>query len=385
MEFDDDVNELERSDLRLARDDSGKTRANFNFEQHAPQKREEEFTRYLDGLKDSAERHERAGDQKSSMRYNHQALLEQDAFTAKTFADFAAAAEEGRPEHSNASSREADWSSTESYEEGDVFEVHSKPKMEHGRPNSSLYPGDSFTVLEVDKEKNTILVNKDGNDISLRPSVIGHQIRHAGNAKHLESTKARSPVEQDLSTSKSDETESKLSSGNPNVDTSLRPYEVKGFKAEVKDQAVEYSKDGYSKPAFVDHGKHIKLADSKEADAIRGSMELASKKFKKIKLSGTEEFKKQACMEAVRMGVGDRIVNAEMRDYIKSQQDAMKDGEQKSRSISQHQGMAKKELESMAQTVKATSSKNHSRAKTATKSSGRKQQKKQEDAQGQCY
>ena len=105
----------------------------------------------------------------------------------------------------------------------------------------------------------------------------------------------------------------------------VEAQQLEGFRAQhvVDKSAVEYLKDSDSTQAFVDRGKSIDIAKGKELDreTLRASIRLAAAKFEKgFKLRGTKEEQEALAKEAVEMGLGDRIKNENLRQFVREQQ-----------------------------------------------------------------
>jgi hypothetical protein len=120
------------------------------------------------------------------------------------------------------------------------------------------------------------------------------------------------------------------SSKEANVGLSRVPdvMQVVGFKAERSEdgRTVDYKSESRSgdgerveRVAFRDVGNRVVFADRDRAsdEAVRGALTVASEKFKMIHLNGTREFRERAALEAVRMGLGDRVGNRDLQEFIK--------------------------------------------------------------------
>jgi hypothetical protein len=118
------------------------------------------------------------------------------------------------------------------------------------------------------------------------------------------------------------------SSKEANVGLSRVPevMQVVGFKAERSEdgRTVDYKTaaqpGAQERVAFRDVGNRVVFADRDRAsdEAVRGALTVASEKFKMIHLNGTREFRERAALEAVRMGLGDRVGNRDLQEFIKT-------------------------------------------------------------------
>ncbi|WP_423600923.1 LPD7 domain-containing protein [Roseateles sp. MS654] len=103
-----------------------------------------------------------------------------------------------------------------------------------------------------------------------------------------------------------------------------QPVAVQGFESKraADGRTVEYSKQGQQEVAFRDVGEKVSVRSGETAssDVLRGALTVASKKFKRISLSGSKEFRERAAREAVHMGLADRIHNKELQSIIQDEQ-----------------------------------------------------------------
>jgi hypothetical protein len=86
------------------------------------------------------------------------------------------------------------------------------------------------------------------------------------------------------------------------------------FYSVAQNGFVYYSlAEGYS-PSFVDTGKALTIYNETDYDSVLAAMQLAVKKWGKIKISGSEEFKKVCISIALEKGI--YIVNPELQDML---------------------------------------------------------------------
>lgn len=99
------------------------------------------------------------------------------------------------------------------------------------------------------------------------------------------------------------------------------PADPRGFAAlrmawEVNRRTgdVTYQLDG--KTAFTDHGERVSFGKGTDADAIEAGLKLAAQKYSgKLKLNGSDEFKKQAVEVAVERGINVQFADKELSTY----------------------------------------------------------------------
>lgn len=71
--------------------------------------------------------------------------------------------------------------------------------------------------------------------------------------------------------------------------------------------------------AVVDTGERVKVAQVDD-DSVRAGLVVAASKWQALTIRGSDEFKRLAAREAVRLGLGDRIANRELQSVIAAEQ-----------------------------------------------------------------
>lgn len=111
----------------------------------------------------------------------------------------------------------------------------------------------------------------------------------------------------------------------PEIKRDIRHYEaIKSSGA-----SVGYANKETGDIDFTDHGSRLTFNDSTKADAIRAGVQLAAEKWKDgFVLSGDNKFKESVCREAVALGLGNKITNPEMQDYLEKCREQQQAAEQ---------------------------------------------------------
>ncbi len=92
--------------------------------------------------------------------------------------------------------------------------------------------------------------------------------------------------------------------------------DIEGYTAKPREdlKAVEYYEKEQQRLAFVDEGHRVRVSNAdKNKDNIRAALELASRKFQRITVNGTEEFREEIARQAAAMGLKDRLASEELR------------------------------------------------------------------------
>lgn len=93
--------------------------------------------------------------------------------------------------------------------------------------------------------------------------------------------------------------------------------DIEGYKTTaVEDgQKVEYREANTGRLAFTDEGDQVRMTteSAKSQRDMRAALTLAAQKFDQISISGSEEFRTRAVEQAAKLGLADKIANAELR------------------------------------------------------------------------
>lgn len=98
------------------------------------------------------------------------------------------------------------------------------------------------------------------------------------------------------------------------------PRDIRSFKYEPVGDSVYYRSQKYD-PAFIDKGKEIAINSWQDEATRRATIQLSVSKWGDFVVNGSDDYKLAMVKTAVEMGVADKLVNPELQDIIKREQD----------------------------------------------------------------
>jgi hypothetical protein len=108
-----------------------------------------------------------------------------------------------------------------------------------------------------------------------------------------------------------------------------REVELPGYQASRAEdgRSVDYRAKGEDEVSFRDIGERISVSVPKRTDpkVLRAALTVASGKFERLSLNGSNEFREAAAREAVQMGIGNRISNPELKEFVKREQERLRE------------------------------------------------------------
>ena len=221
-----------------------------------------------------------------------------------------------------------DYQDVAKYKVGDMLSIESNPHRDPitQRPTSTLSRGDIVQVVDIQDDR--LIVSRNGKEIPFNVQSDGDRVKMMGNEplkqeQSLATTQdAQKPQSQAWGRPglvSSEEMKAMYAKENKQSDVKVQPvkaHDIDGYKAQASAGKVDYEDVRTSKVAFTDTGSRIRVADSRDNQALAASLKLASEKYESFSIKGSQETKEKIAAEAVKQGLGDRIKNPEMKAYI---------------------------------------------------------------------
>jgi hypothetical protein len=126
------------------------------------------------------------------------------------------------------------------------------------------------------------------------------------------------------------------------------PLDIRSFKYEPVGDAVYY-RSQKDDPAFIDKGKEIAINSWRDESTRRASIQLSITKWNEFVVTGSDDYKLAMVKTAVQMGVANKLVNPELQDAIKREQDIFNAEQERLKEMTKQQ----QEFEKYARAVDA--------------------------------
>jgi hypothetical protein len=126
------------------------------------------------------------------------------------------------------------------------------------------------------------------------------------------------------------------------------PLDIRSFKYEPVGDAVYY-RSQKDDPAFIDKGKEIAINSWQDEATRRATIQLSVTKWSEFVISGSDDYKLAMVKTAVQMGVANKLVNPELQDAIKREQDIFNAEQERLKEMTKQQ----QEFEKYARAVDA--------------------------------
>ncbi|CAM8621161.1 Large polyvalent protein-associated domain 7 [Comamonadaceae bacterium] len=205
------------------------------------------------------------------------------------------------------------------------FEASERLKRARALPSSGIYEGSN--VLRPEAEREALGPTQRHLSEQERADEIKVADAAAANARLSEEltskmkTAGPQPAYQSMAPGSINSADARLTGQRP------KPYSLPGYESNrTANGSIEYTNQQTKQKAFLDTGDRVQMSNDQDMrqEDLAAAVDLGSRKFNRISIVGRQDFRDRAAEHAGRMGLADRLANADLSSKAQQAQDRQK-------------------------------------------------------------
>ena len=202
------------------------------------------------------------------------------------------------------------------------FEASERLKRARALPSSGIYEGSN--VLRPEAEREALGPTQRHLSEQERADEIKVADAAAANARLSEEltskmkTAGPQPAYQSMAAGSINSADARLTGQRP------KPYSLPGYESNrTANGSIEYTNQQTKQKAFLDTGDRVQMSNNQDMrqEDLAAAVDLGSRKFNRISIVGRQDFRDRAAEHAGRMGLADRLANADLSSKAQQAQE----------------------------------------------------------------